>query len=83
MVLIKATSVATNDPWVIVDTARNPFNVTTNFLLPNSTNAEGSVTLYDLLSNGIKFRSTAQNDSGIQYVAYAWAEAPFSLARAR
>jgi hypothetical protein len=80
-ILIKMTN--STESWVMVDTARNPYNVSTNYLFANSSNAEGTATLYDILSNGIKFRSTAQNDSGAQYVAFAWAESPFQYARAR
>jgi hypothetical protein len=81
LILIKMTN--STESWVMVDTARNPYNLCNSYLFANSSNAEGTAPLYDILSNGIKFRSTAQNDSGAQYVAFAWAESPFQYARAR
>jgi len=86
-VLTKRTDSTSN--WVIWDATRNEYNVTNNYLLPNSTDAEvagsgGSIGI-DILSNGFKFRSnaTAWNASGGSYLYLCFAEAPFKYANAR
>ena len=86
-VLTKRTDSTSN--WVIWDATRNEYNVTNNYLLPNSTDAEvagsgGSIGI-DILSNGFKFRSnaTAWNASGGSYLYLCFAESPFKYANAR
>ena len=74
-VLIKRTNVT--EDWVIVDASRNPYNVTNLYLLASSAGAEGTTTLYDFVSNGIKFRSNSQNESGSTYIYMAFADKPF------
>jgi hypothetical protein len=73
--------------WLIKDTSRNPFNITTANLYPNLTNAEDVVaTAYiDILSNGFKLRGTYAdiNGSTNQIVYAAFAENPFKNALAR
>jgi hypothetical protein len=72
--------------WVIVDTARDPINVTGNLLLPNTSGAEASAPpLFDYLSNGFKLRDsgTGLNGSGGTYIYMAFAESPFKFANAR
>jgi hypothetical protein len=71
------------DSWVIEDSSRDTYNVDTKYLLPDTSGAEGTVTLRDLLSNGFKPRGTAQNASGGTYIYAAFAENPFKYARAR
>jgi hypothetical protein len=83
-VMIKASS-STGD-WVMEDVARSPYNVSTNYLLANSSGAETTGQLVDFLSNGFKIRvavSSAMNGSGTTYVYAAFAEAPFKYSLAR
>jgi hypothetical protein len=76
-------------PWIIVDVARNTYNVMNLYLRPNLSNAEasdftGSV-IMDSLSNGFKIRSTDGygNTSGNSYIFAAFAFAPFKYSLAR
>jgi len=84
-IMWKKTNSATNAPWVIVDTSRSPYNLAREYLLPNASDAENSVDLIDVLSNGFKWRGTAPggNNSGDTYIYAAFAENPlkYSLAR--
>jgi hypothetical protein len=82
--MIKASS-STGD-WVIEDTVRSPYNVSTNYLLANTTGTETTGQLIDFVSNGFKIRvavSSAMNGSGTTYVYAAFAEVPmkYSLGR--
>jgi hypothetical protein len=79
--LLKATNSV--DSWIIEDSSRDTYNVDTKYLQTNAADAEGSTDLRDLLSNGFKPRSTAQNVSGSTYIYAAFAENPFTIARAR
>jgi hypothetical protein len=65
--------------WVVEDNKRNTFNVVDKYLLPNTNDAEGTLTLVDFLSNGIKIRTTdnSHNGSGNTYIYMAFAENPF------
>lgn len=74
--------------WHIVDTERDPENVTDSWLFPNLADQEGtgdSDRNTDILSNGFKIRSayTYHNQSGSTYIYAAFAEHPFKTARAR
>jgi hypothetical protein len=87
-ILHKASS--TTSQWMIWDTSRNTYNVLTNAeLLANSSSAEGSGawgTELDILSNGFKFRGSDNsnfNYTGVTYIYAAFAENPFTIARAR
>lgn len=73
------------DGWFIFDTARDTYNVATNYLLPASSAAEASTTAIDILSNGFKVRSAASgfNTSSGTYIYAAFAETPFNYSRAR
>jgi len=76
---------ATTD-WVIVDTARETYNVVDDFLRPNSSAAEGTRAnlAVDLLSNGFKLRGLDNFMNGSNtHVYLALAESPFQYARAR
>ena len=78
-VLIKKYTTAA-DSWVILDTARNPYNGMDARLFPDLANAEStSQVLIDSLSNGFKMRTadTAYNGSGVGYIYMAFAENPF------
>jgi hypothetical protein len=84
LVMIKRTDTTAN--WFIFDTARDTYNAAGLELYPNLSNAEadGRPDL-DILSNGMKMRSTAtgQNASGGTYVYACWAENPFKYSNAR
>jgi hypothetical protein len=83
-ILWKPTGLAGTD-WVLIDTSRDAYNVASQYLLPNSSAAEGSLALADILSNGFKLRtsSAGNNSSGGAVIYAAFAENPFrnSLAR--
>jgi len=76
-VFVKKTS--STGHWVLIDNKRDPFNVTSNYLLPDNDTQEASFTDRDLLSNGFKMRNsnTDRNDSGATYIYMAFAESPF------
>ena len=83
-VLIKA-STSTGD-WIIEDAVRSPYNVSTNYLVANTTGTETTGQLIDFLSNGFKIRvavSSAINGSGTTYIYAAFAENPFKYSLAR
>ena len=84
--LYKRSDVANN--WYIMDTARDPYNVTTRRLVPDSSASEYTYTTTDLIdvtANGFKIRSSnaAINANGGTYIFMALAESPFQYARAR
>jgi len=82
-IMIKRTDSTGN--WTIIDPAREGYNVDNDPLYPNTADAEGTADLADIVSNGFKLRSTdaSVNASAGTYVYACFAEAPFSLARAR
>ena len=85
-VMVKCSSAANG--WVILDTARDSYNLALSQLIPNLSNAEDTTNNYfrcDLLSNGFKLRtsSSPSNSSGATYIYAAFAENPFQHARAR
>jgi hypothetical protein len=82
-ILIKNASAA--EPWNLVDTSRDPYNVMANYLQPSSSGAEGSITFLDGLSNGFKLRSSAAafNGSGNTMIYACFAENPFKYSLAR
>ena len=67
------------DNWVIVDSARNPFNVANLRQLMDTNNADITSTTHDFLSNGFKLRASdgGVNASGGTFVYMAFAENPF------
>ena len=77
------------EPWVEWDTAREPYNKMSKKLSLNTGDAEytGNTTSYavDLLSNGVKLRSSysAVNDVNDYFFYIAFAEWPYKYARAR
>ena len=82
MVLIRAAQTGVNgqEPWFCYDTAREPTNVMQNALEWNSQNREGATQRdIDILSNGFKLRSAANqvNGNGTNYIYAAWAQMPF------
>jgi hypothetical protein len=85
-ILIK--DISTSDyGWLVNDTARNPFNLAQNVLVPNSTGAESAIDYFwiDFLSNGFKLRTAnaTGNGSGINYIYMAFCENPLKYANAR
>jgi hypothetical protein len=77
--MVKRTDAAGND-WILMDTARDPYNVATQELYANLSIAEGTAANnYDILSNGFKARrsNAAVNASGGTYIYMAFAENPF------
>lgn len=87
-ILVKSSSSnATN--WIILDSARDSYNVSSLILRPDLASAEISDALSstDFLANGFKLRGPSSsfgfNISGTQYVYAAFAEHPFQYARAR
>ena len=86
-IMIKGTG---TDSWIIHDTARNTYNFVGNRLWANLSDQEASSTVFgiDMLSNGFKTRVNnadqgGWNVSGQTYIYAAFAEHPFSSARAR
>ena len=84
-ILVKCTNHPNPTQWVIWDTARNPYNLTTYALLANTSDAELNNFDCDILSNGFKLRDTEASlgASGYTYIYAAFAENPFSLSLAR
>ena len=82
-VLIKSSTSAEN--WWLLDSARDPYNVASLYLHPNTSGAESSFATVDFLSNGFKLRynGAAVNPSGATLIYAAFAENPFKLSRAR
>ena len=80
--MIKVTNVTDN--WYVIDTARQTYNVIGNTLCPNLSNAEFSLTIADVLSNGFKIRNTGSNlnGSGNTVIYAAFASNPFKYANA-
>ena len=82
----KATSAS--ESWVLIDNARNPFNVSAKALGIEDTWAESDSTVtygLDILSNGFKVRGTNAviNSNGSAYIYLAMAHNPFKYATAR
>ena len=76
-VIIKESN-GTNS-WQMWDNKTSPYNLANAYLQPNTTSAEISGNnQIDILSNGIKLRSsnTANNGSGQSFIFMAFAEAP-------
>ncbi len=84
-VLVKVSTAAAN--WAVIDSSRDPYNVMSNRLLPNSALNEAPLVdpTYDFLANGFKLRTdnATENYSGQTIIYAAFAENPFTIARAR
>ena len=92
-VMIKSTNVA-NSSWIMIDSARDPYNPCTRKLFPSYSGEENvsdpsgataSTNHIDLLSNGFKCKSNNSwtNNSGNTYIFAAFAESPFQTANAK
>ena len=75
-VIVKRTN--TTGSWMMFDNKRNTFNPEDKFLYSDLSNAEGTLTALDFVSNGFKFRNadTFWNASGSTYIYMAFAEEP-------
>jgi len=76
-VMVKRTDSADN--WVILDSARNPFNVANLRLLADTNNADITSTTHDFVSNGFKLRASdgGVNASSGSFIYMAFAKNPF------
>ncbi len=77
-VMIKNSTTA-GDSWQLWDNKRLGYNVDNNPIFPNTSGAEGTSDISDILSNGFKIRTTASgfNTSGDTYIYACFAENPF------
>jgi hypothetical protein len=83
-VLIRASSLTQN--WIVLDTARDPFNPRGTALVPNAADAESVLNpALDIVSNGFKLRAnnSGWNGSSETIIYMAFAENPFKYALAR
>ena len=66
------------DSWNLVDSKRAGYNPDNNRLFPNATSAEDTQDRVDLVSNGIKIKTSdgGTNSSSRSYIFMAFAEAP-------
>ena len=71
--------------WEIGDSSRNTYNAVDANLYPNSAFAEAADPMFDFLANGFKVRKAGGNfnNSGAATIYAAFAENPFTIARAR
>jgi hypothetical protein len=73
--------------WMMMDTARNTYNVTNTQLNPNNSDAESSASAIDCdyLSNGFKIKGNSNNfnGSGNTIIYAAFAETPFRYSLGR
>jgi hypothetical protein len=83
--IFKSTTTTTG--WFIWDSVTNTFNVMTKYLAANVSDAEGTYTGVDFLSNGFKFRSSSAGDgfnqSGETYIYMAFSEVAFNYSLGR
>jgi hypothetical protein len=80
LVIIKNAS-GTTQGWQMFDNKRSSYNVTTNYIMAHSSDAEatGNGRLIDMTSNGLKIRASDNsiNISAGLYIYAAFAEFPF------
>lgn len=69
--------------WILRDSSRLGYNANNDYLLTNANASDSATSISDILSNGFKLRDSFNNSSGATYFYAAFAEHPFSLARAR
>jgi hypothetical protein len=90
--MVKCSNNGNNTDWVIIDTARDTYNISGLGLRANLSSAEyddkvigPGYTSFDILSNGFKVKGASGrvNASSDTYIYYAVAENPFQYSRAR
>ena len=71
--------------WLLWDTARDTYNVVNDYLVANSSDAEGNQNTIDIVSNGFKLRdpNAGWNQNGSTHIYMAFAENPFKHSLAR
>jgi hypothetical protein len=71
--------------WFVWDSVRDSYNVSNKTLKPNGSDAEETSYSIDILSNGLKIRTSdvRQNASAGTYIYAAFSEVAFNFARAR
>ena len=81
--MVKRTDSAAN--WIIVDAARNPYNVVGQWLQADTSAAEFNYSAYpfDFTSNGFKLRTSSGTVNGGTLIYMAFAENPFKNSLAR
>ena len=75
-ILIKRNA---SESWIIADFKRNSNDRTSpadSYLLADTSGAESTGIIYDLVQNGVKFQSNSQNESGSVYHYAAFADSP-------
>ena len=80
---IMTKSVDSTSAWNIFDDQREGYNVDNDTLEANSTAAEATTDMIDILSNGFKFRIATDPNVAETYVYAAFARNPFKYATAR
>ena len=68
---------ASGHSWLLIDTARDTYNIADATLRAHNNSAESHFDWGDILSNGFKIRNTDTNPSGVDIIWAAWAENPF------
>jgi hypothetical protein len=81
--LIILKSMDSTSDWFMFDDKREGYNVDNDSLLANTTGAETTTDMVDLLSNGFKLRIATDPNVAETYVYAAFAENPFKTANAR
>ena len=77
-------SVDSTSDWLLVDDKRIGYNAENEYIEVNNANAEGTVNMFDLVSNGFKNRDrTADPNVAETYLYIAFAAQPFKFANAR
>jgi hypothetical protein len=76
---------SSSENWFVMDATRSPSNIVNLELYPNLSNAEGTDSKFDMLSNGFKIRSATStiNGSGNTIIYMAFAQNPFKYSLAR
>ena len=81
--LIMTKSLDSTSDWQMFDNTRVGYNVDNNELVANSSAAETTTDMIDILSNGFKFRIATDPNVAETYVYLAIAHNPFQYATAR
>ena len=83
--ILTKNSSASSTSWVLTDTSRSTYNVTSNALMADAVTAEQAYTYFDITSNGFKARNSSSwvNGSGNTIIYLAFAETPFKYSNAR